>query len=85
MFLNILHQLNLWPRPPRRDWRVALYDPDGMPSGEMYPLSIEEAAELVSWLRQRAGQVPGDPLPRFHHSPPHPALEAARCSKRCRS
>jgi hypothetical protein len=41
-----------WQRPPARDFRVLILDPDGMPSGEIYLLSIEQVARLVSFLRR---------------------------------
>ena len=38
---------------PEHAWRLVLLDPDGMPSGDVFLLSIKEVAHLVTWLRRR--------------------------------
>lgn len=49
----IARLLDATPRQPARDYRLCLFDPDGQPTGDVYLLSIDEAAALVSWLRRR--------------------------------
>lgn len=39
--------------PSERQWRVMLIDPDGVPSGEVFLLDIQQAARLVTLLRRQ--------------------------------
>ena len=59
-FRNLLSALPPWlrPRQPPRDWKIAVFDPDGMP-GDVYLLDIDEVARLVTWLRQRSDRTRG--------------------------